>query len=129
MVKMFFEPFNAVDTNDQYRQGILKLEENWKTNSWAIRAISTDLGVIFVNSHLAMQILKNHEQRSNSTLKSDMDKLAYRLIVNPYLTDEQRELRNALVIPQQERHRRPFAAIISWPALLIQRSTAISHAI
>ena len=39
MIKMFFDPFNAVNTNDQYRQGILRLEERWKTN-WATRAIN-----------------------------------------------------------------------------------------
>jgi hypothetical protein len=93
MVKMFFEPFNAVDTNDQYLQGILKLEEHWKTNLWASRAISTILGVIFVNSHLAMQILCENEASTIDTLKNDMDQLAYRLIFNPYLVDEQCELR------------------------------------
>lgn len=93
MVKMFFEPFNAVDTNDQYRQGILKLEENWKTHSWVTRAISTVLGVIFVNSHLAMQLTRGNLNLSADTLKNDMDKLAYRLIFNPYLADEQRDLR------------------------------------
>jgi hypothetical protein len=93
MVKMFFEPFNAVDTNDQYRQGILKLEENWKTYSWTTRAISTVLGVIFVNSHLAVQLLEGQGKSSSEKLKNDMDKLAHRLIFNPYLTDEQRDLR------------------------------------
>lgn len=94
MVKMFFEPFNAVDTNDQYRQGILKLEENWKTHSWVTRTLSTILGVIFVNSHLAMRFLRGPvDAETASTFKDDMDKLAYRLIFNPYLNNEQRDLR------------------------------------
>lgn len=74
MVKMFFEPFNAVDTNDQYRQGILKLEENWKTHSWVTRTLSTILGVIFVNSHLAMRFLRgpvDAETASTSTTSSE----------------------------------------------------------
>jgi hypothetical protein len=93
MVKMFFGPFNAVDTNDQYRQGILRLEENWKTYTWTTRVISTVLGVIFVNSHLALQFYLGNEKSSSVTLKTDMDKLAYKLIFNPYMTNEHRGLR------------------------------------
>ena len=95
MVKMFFDGFNAVDTNDQYRQGILKLEENWKTHSWATRTFTTILGVIFVNSHLAMRLTRDNDATQDpSTFKEDMGKLAYLLIFNPYLVDEARDLRN-----------------------------------
>ena len=88
IVKMFSDFFNAVETNDQYRQGFLQLEENSKPYSWATRVISTVLGIIFVNSHLAMQLLGGHEKSSSETFTNDMDKLAYRLIFNPYLVGE-----------------------------------------
>jgi hypothetical protein len=95
IVKMFFEGFNAVDTNDQYRQGILQLEENWKTHKWATRTFTTVLGVIFVNSHLAMKLTREYDGgQQQPTFKQDVDEFAHRLIFNPYLQDEVRGLRN-----------------------------------
>jgi hypothetical protein len=40
-----------------------------------------------------MQYLRGQETSSSTTLKNDIDKLAHRLIFNPYLVDEHRELR------------------------------------
>ena len=118
MVKMFYDRFNAVDTNDQYRQGILKLEENWKTHSWAIRTLSTVLGVIFVNCHLGMRFLRGPEgMGSVLSFKDDMDKLAYRLIFNPYLNNEQRDLRprprepEAMLTPEELRGSHVWASL------------------
>jgi hypothetical protein len=119
MIKMFFKPFNAVDTNDQYRQGILKLEENWKTHSWATRTLTTVLGVIFVNSHLAMKLIRSQQDEADApTFTDDMDKLALRLIFNPYLNDEQRELRpraaegQAILTPEAHRGSHVLASLI-----------------
>lgn len=76
MIKMFFEPFNAVDTNDQYRQGILKLEEHWKTHSWATRTLTTVL--IFVNSHLAMKLIRGQQDEGDaSTLMMSSENSAH----------------------------------------------------
>ena len=60
--------------------------------SWTTRAISTVLGIIFVNKHLTMQLHADHDKIYLYTLKNDMDKFQYRLIFNPYPLNEQRDL-------------------------------------
>jgi uncharacterized membrane protein YheB (UPF0754 family) len=90
MIKMFFDPFNAVNTNDQYRQGILRLEERWKTNSWATRAINNPWRHFHKQSP-RHALTKRPKTTSFTTVKNDMDQLVHRLIFNPYLVDEQRE--------------------------------------
>jgi hypothetical protein len=93
LVKDFYACFNAVDTNDQFRQGILKLEDHWRTHSWVTRAITTIFGVILTNAHLLCKgVRRALGENSRSKFLKDMDKLAHRLIFNPWLPTIQREL-------------------------------------
>jgi hypothetical protein len=82
MIKEFFDAFNAVDTNDQYRQGILRIEENWRTHRWDMRTFSTVLGVIVVNSYLLSQYMRtaHGSSQKDNTFASSVDRLAYKLI-------------------------------------------------
>eukprot|EP01031_Cornospumella_fuschlensis_P026833 gene26833-32426_t len=51
VVNDIFEGFNVIDVHDHYRQGILRLEEHWLTETWWHRLFATLLGVIVTDAY------------------------------------------------------------------------------
>lgn len=53
MVEEFFDNMNKVDIHNHYRQGILRLEQTWKTKKWQHRCLATQWGFCAVDAFLA----------------------------------------------------------------------------
>ena len=51
IVAHMFKYFSVIDIHDHLRQGILKMEESWKTRTWWHRLFATVLGIIYTNSY------------------------------------------------------------------------------
>ena len=49
LIERLFDGFSKIDIHDHYRQGILAIEESWKTHCWWHRFFATILGIIFTD--------------------------------------------------------------------------------
>lgn len=56
LVEDYYEASNSIDVHNQLRQGILMIEEHWKTHRWDLRAFSTVFGIILANAFLAYRL-------------------------------------------------------------------------
>jgi hypothetical protein len=53
VVEDLYKYFSAIDVHNHYRQGSLRIEDNWKTKTWTTRVFSTIIGMIATNAYLA----------------------------------------------------------------------------
>jgi hypothetical protein len=96
MVELFFSKFSTIDIHNHYRQGSLKMEKQWQTQSWYLRIFTTIFGTIVVDAYLAYRYEKT--QQGSYVAGEIIDfftftaRMAHELIFNEYLT--QREARN-----------------------------------
>ena len=101
IIEDFYEFFSAVDVHDHLRQGSLRMEEAWKTKTWAHRIFSTVLGIILTDCYLAYRMTKKaHNGNVVPTFSIFLGTLAEQMIHNDGLQSsavtrsdtEQREL-------------------------------------
>jgi hypothetical protein len=82
-VSNYFEHSNTIDTHNHLRQGILKLEKHWITQSIWQRLPITVIGMTVVDS---MKALKHHvhlnNRYKNMTMEQFTEILAYQLLHN-----------------------------------------------
>ena len=88
LLEKFFDIFGRVDQHDHFRQGSLRLEEVWKTQTWWHRIVATILGVIFTDCYLAYRCNELKYQRDVLEFDEFLGKLAYQLIFNPFYNEE-----------------------------------------
>ena len=87
LIQLLFDIFGRIDQHDHFRQGSLRMEEAWKTQTWWHRIVATVLGIIFTDCYLAY---KNNELKYNRDVLSYdefLGKLSYQLIFNPYYNE------------------------------------------
>lgn len=59
------QKFNhAIDDNNHLRQGVLKIDEHWKTHKPHIRIFSTIIGIVCTNSYLGYRYEKYLYERT-----------------------------------------------------------------
>lgn len=80
-----FEHFSAVDMHNDYRQGILKIEEYYKTHSWWKRMAASLEGLRVVNAYLAYKFEVEQRLQEPEDYFTFCHRLAYQLVHNPYL--------------------------------------------
>jgi hypothetical protein len=80
-----FEHFSAVDMHNDYRQGILKMEEHYKTHSWWKRMAASLEGLRLVNAYLAYKFEAEAFRQVPDDYFTFCHRLAYQLVHNPYL--------------------------------------------
>ena len=90
-----------MDINDRYRQGTLRVEHNWITDSWWHRIYGTvGLGINSVDSYFAYWWLNKERNQGNligmEILLEFCDKLCYQMIFND-LDDRNNGLRDRAV--------------------------------
>ena len=91
VIEELFKVFNAIDVHDLTRQGTLAMERNWGTKSPMTRLISTIEGIIYTDCYMAAKF--DYARNSMNTQPymgtvDFLDKLAYHLIFNPILLQE-----------------------------------------
>ena len=62
LVEHYHEGIGAIDLNNRYRQGNLKIEERWKTQNWPVRNFSTNFGIILTNAFLLWKYDRRRRQ-------------------------------------------------------------------
>jgi hypothetical protein len=95
MMDKFFTWFSKIDVHDHRRQGILRMEQYWKTKDWSHRIFATILGICVVDAYLAYK-LEFEANDCMTQLKSFNDwasELAYGLIFNNLNSDQPRQKR------------------------------------
>ena len=80
-----FRYFSVIDVHDHFRQGILALEEYWKTINWWHRLFATIMGMIYTNAYFYYRYDYNHAQNNPDGILSYeefLGKLAFWMIHN-----------------------------------------------
>jgi hypothetical protein len=80
-----FEHFSAIDMHNDYRQGILKMEEYYKTHSWWKRMGASLEALTLVNAYLAYKFDAEQRRQEPEDYFAFCHRLAYQLVHNPYL--------------------------------------------
>lgn len=108
--------FGAINLNDRFRQGYLKIEESWPTKRAWVRSFTTIFGIICTDSYLAYRHDKENEiddsQGKLLTYKEFLGQLAYQLIFN--------DLFRAVPISSRVRSRHPTTSSSSDKVLPVQ---------
>lgn len=88
MMEQFFMCFSKIDVHDHRRQGVLKLEQFWKTQTWWHRIFASLLGVCIVDSYLAYMLesasFRLHGADDVDTFNDWASKLAHNMIFNEF---------------------------------------------
>lgn len=80
-----FEHFSAIDMHNDYRQGILKIEEYYKTHSWWKRMAASLEGLRLVNAYLAYKFDAEQRRQDPEDYFTFCHRVAFQLVHNPYL--------------------------------------------
>lgn len=85
-VERLYAIFSVIDVHDHYRQGSLRLEEAWKTNTWWHRIFATVFGVILTDCYFAYKFHEEKHHRIVLEYHIFLGQLCKQLIFNPLLT-------------------------------------------
>ncbi len=80
-----FEHFSAIDMHNDYRQGILKIEEYYKTHAWWKRMGASLEALSLVNAYLAYKFEVEQRRQEPEDYFTFCHRVAYQLVHNPYL--------------------------------------------
>jgi hypothetical protein len=80
-----FKHFSAIDMHNDYRQGILKIEEYYKTHSWYKRMAASLEGMCLVNAYLAYKFDTELRRGDPEDYFTFCHRVAFQLVHNPYL--------------------------------------------
>jgi hypothetical protein len=88
MMDKFFTWFSKIDVHDHRRQGVLKIEQFWKTKTWWHRLFGSLLGVCVIDAYLAYMLefaAFGHNVAAGLEPFNDWtSRLAYALIFNEF---------------------------------------------
>lgn len=99
MVKTLYDAFSCIDIHDHYRQGLLCMEESWRTKQWMHRLFASLFGVIVTDSYFAYRANERMYQRPVMDYYTFLNKLVDQLVNNVFARND-RVTRNVILHQQ-----------------------------
>jgi hypothetical protein len=103
LIADLFQYFGAIDRHDHMRQGVLRVEEAWKTKIWWHRLYATVFGIVVTDCYFAYKYVRESLHAEATDFFSFCDALAIQLVKNADLVEaDQRQTRGAAAIARGE---------------------------
>ena len=88
VVYWLFKYFSVIDIHDHFRQGILKIEEHWRTITWWHRIFATIMGIIYTNAYFYYREdykkMHGNDLSKMFTYEQFLGKLAFEMVQNDF---------------------------------------------